>query len=870
MLKRILATALAAAMIFGLASVAFAGPFSDTAGTANEKAVVKLASLGLLKGYSDGTFKPLGNITRAEFAAVVVRALGYESSAKLLTNAPLFSDCAGAQWAWGYINVATSQSIIKGYPDGTFKPNANVTVAEAVTMLVRALGYENKAIGSWPAGHILVASTLGMLPSDLAGVDVSATRGVVAQLVTNVLDEAIVKWNPEKLDVEPVAPPTSFVARNDSSMIKAWTVKDVDLTDNEVTLSKTGLTDQTKAFTSGVMFAGATSLSALKGQKVDVVLNEDDEVIYIGSTDTTGITGTVTAVDLVNKTVTVGGKVYTVRDAAVAYYNGGPLLGDAVYKITDLKGSIIMMVLDSDGKVTYFEATKLDKEGVISAKETLYGGVNKVSASGTNPLTSAEVLSTAKLVRNGAACTWADFKVGDSIKYAVDNLAKVTYIDAYAVTVNGVLQEVVSTNNHVTYKLNDVTYKVAVDSNGLDSYEHPVAVLMPGAAVTITLNRDGVITKMDFQTATTGTVVTIASKTEAVDSEGDTVRRLTLSDGTLATLDSVSCAVYRNYAMLDFAALKTGDSVLLTTNSSGKVTQIKAFASVSGYVYRASGLATDPFLITSDGDAPGVWQYPPTEVRGYITVGDNYGARPNFSSIMDDGIQTVVTSGYLFPTGATIKITGWNLTSDKQYASFIVRRYTNTTRTVKGVSTIGTDTLLVLNSKSTTEYLKITSDAIIHRSDAVISASTIVIGDKVSFYASGGSGASTNPWTVSFMYVSADTSAPSFDTDGHTGLVVEAPHAEVLYPGKVFVNLSEDCLYTFNVYNASGDLVYKQEDTLTPWSPISRDSHQAVVWDGTSTTSVTVSSGSTVTMVVRFKDYTGNTTTPYAVQTTKP
>ena len=63
MLKKILATALAAAMILGLASVAFAASFTDTDGHARELAIEQLTGLGLLNGYGDGTFKPDATIT---------------------------------------------------------------------------------------------------------------------------------------------------------------------------------------------------------------------------------------------------------------------------------------------------------------------------------------------------------------------------------------------------------------------------------------------------------------------------------------------------------------------------------------------------------------------------------------------------------------------------------------------------------------------------------------------------------------------------------------------------------------------------------------------------------------------------------------
>lgn len=185
-LKKVLALVVALTMVLG--TVAFAG-YTDVAEDAAEyTAVSTLSSLNILTGYEDGTFKPDGDITRAEFCAVVCRALGASVSGNAVTG---FTDVPSDHWASGYIAYAAGQKIVNGMGDGTFAPDANVTYEQAVKMLVVALGFEPMASqkGGYPTGYMVVANTYEMTKG-ISGVSQSApaSRGVVAELTYNALD----------------------------------------------------------------------------------------------------------------------------------------------------------------------------------------------------------------------------------------------------------------------------------------------------------------------------------------------------------------------------------------------------------------------------------------------------------------------------------------------------------------------------------------------------------------------------------------------------------------------------------------------------------------------------------------------------------
>ena len=109
-------------------------PYSDvSADDWFNNAVSTLTNAGVLDGYEDGTFKPNGNITRAEFATITARF--FEAT---YDGENLFPDIEG-HWAQDYINEAANAGIVNGYEDGTFRPQQYITRAEAVTMVNRTI-----------------------------------------------------------------------------------------------------------------------------------------------------------------------------------------------------------------------------------------------------------------------------------------------------------------------------------------------------------------------------------------------------------------------------------------------------------------------------------------------------------------------------------------------------------------------------------------------------------------------------------------------------------------------------------------------------------------------------------------------------------
>ena len=140
-MKKLLAMVLALVMTLSLAVSANA--FKDDKSISDDyaEAVAVLNGMGVFKGYEDGSFQPKGNITRAEVSAIVYRVYTQDvkdAKASMYATYNKFSDMAGAGWAQGYIGYCANAELVKGYPDGTFKPSGKVTGYEVLAMILRA------------------------------------------------------------------------------------------------------------------------------------------------------------------------------------------------------------------------------------------------------------------------------------------------------------------------------------------------------------------------------------------------------------------------------------------------------------------------------------------------------------------------------------------------------------------------------------------------------------------------------------------------------------------------------------------------------------------------------------------------------------
>ena len=190
-------------MMLSVMVVGAGAAFSDQSKIKNTEAVDMCTALNIIGGYPDGTFKPEGNITRAEVTKMICVALNGGKEPNVGTNAtPTFSDVrtnANSAWAEGYIESCYAQGIVSGVGGGKFAPAGNVTATQMAKMLLVALGYNADNEGftgnAWATNVNVRASQKGLY-EDLENIDVNAalTRDNAAQMIWNALNAYEVEY----------------------------------------------------------------------------------------------------------------------------------------------------------------------------------------------------------------------------------------------------------------------------------------------------------------------------------------------------------------------------------------------------------------------------------------------------------------------------------------------------------------------------------------------------------------------------------------------------------------------------------------------------------------------------------------------------
>ena len=202
-MKKLLAMVLALVMTLSLAVSANAA-FEDAKdiNATYAEAVDVLAGMKVFQGYDNGkTFKPQGDITRAEVAAIVYRIYTADVKDSYVKNYETynkFSDMAGAGWAKGYIGYCANAALVKGYPNGTFQPSGKVTGYEVLAMILRAVGYDknNEFTGTDWALHVAQIAEQNKILKNVKGIDLSApaSRELVAELLFQAIQVPTVTY----------------------------------------------------------------------------------------------------------------------------------------------------------------------------------------------------------------------------------------------------------------------------------------------------------------------------------------------------------------------------------------------------------------------------------------------------------------------------------------------------------------------------------------------------------------------------------------------------------------------------------------------------------------------------------------------------
>lgn len=204
----------------------------------------KLATNDVVVGYPDRMFKPSRNISRAEFATMLVK--GFDKDMYSCNPEKIFSDVPTNHWANSAITVAVHQDMLKGYPNGTFMPNHNVTRAEALCALAK--GVKCPEIDKCKAQEILSQYTDGNTVPEWAQIPIAtalekgaldnspnpktiapfkdATRADIAAMLQNIRVSAGIDKNPVTANNNcPICPVDKKAFIENEEMVKIPTLQ---------------------------------------------------------------------------------------------------------------------------------------------------------------------------------------------------------------------------------------------------------------------------------------------------------------------------------------------------------------------------------------------------------------------------------------------------------------------------------------------------------------------------------------------------------------------------------------------------------------------------------------------------------------------
>ena len=476
-MKKVLALVLTFALVLTSFSLAFADnattaptpegkagkALSDIAASPNREAIGVVNDLGIVVGTPEGTFLPTKEVTRAEFAVMLTKALAIPNSALEGYSQTPFKDMAGYEWSTGYLAFCLSKGIMVGDGYGNAMPGRTVSLNEAVTMALRAIGYVDNSSelkGAWPANYVTKAQELDLY-KDVAKDMVGATRENAAQIIYNLLPIQKVAvdtdgktnplWDVLPRGTNPGVETTLFSAGLNCRLDKEDVVVDSDVDNASINMAK-NLGKYGKVYVNK------------KTNKIVAFLNESDQLVgrftaankFVTSDDEKEYT-VKSGVDKANKLIVGNGKTTTnnilITDTTFTggTYGANNTTKEYVLNV-DLSGKTIKEIYSAvEWDVTIGQKIKASDLASIKSDKTLLNYKFGKDDNGEIATNEFELVG---------AATLADIKADDVVYvYATDKAIR--KIEVSNKTVEGMVKsyKAATTDSKAKFTIGDKTFK---------------------------------------------------------------------------------------------------------------------------------------------------------------------------------------------------------------------------------------------------------------------------------------------------------------------------------------------------------------------------------------------------------------------------
>lgn len=407
-MRKFISATLTVAALFALLHTSVS--FADSSQWNDDDIMPLLDSLGIMQGDGMGNYFLDDYVSREEMAKISVNSSAFKDETAVGMRISPFGDIDPMRWSAAYIWNGTRNGLFNGYLDGTFKPYNTVTYEEAITMMLKVLGYTDDQFGvSYPYGQVNMAKNIDLTDNVDATYGQNLTRRQVARLVYNALNT----------DMKGQSAQGQLISIFDASIIE-----DAVLLSTEKDGSKGKIYIRTGA--------GSTKYNVFDGFNYDYVGMQGDAVIRNGKDMLCFVPSDVSSV---NKYV-----IYSLLNDAVIGYNNGAMSqidmkDDTVcYKDTSMytyaqiksgleMGDVIKVKYDNSGSIDYVMYEKGNMEGPT-----------KITSS--NMVNSYIKDQSTQVMRDGNKVTPSAVQVNDVIYYSSD----LNMILAYSNKVTGIYE----------------------------------------------------------------------------------------------------------------------------------------------------------------------------------------------------------------------------------------------------------------------------------------------------------------------------------------------------------------------------------------------------------------------------------------------
>ena len=342
--RRFCAAVLSAVLVCGLCLNTAGASRSSFQDVTDEKTAVNadvLRLMGVVNGVGDNRFQPDSNLSRAEFCVMVTNFIQRGDEVSRYAARTIFRDVTGSHWARGYINLMATASgdspaMISGVGDGSFAPDQKVTVAQAITVLLRVLGYTANETGFlWPESYMDCARSVGLLDGISGSAHTVITRAQAAQIFVNALGCPQHSGQSYCTALGSVTENTILLAVN------------VSADDGSSGAIRTSL--------NGESFLPASSPCApyaLQGKRGALVLNDRREIVAFYPDDTNTITVTLGAAAQPSYLKGADGTRYTVSSSTLLYTADSAQGKSYIEGYTSLRAGSQVTLFTQSGKIT--------------------------------------------------------------------------------------------------------------------------------------------------------------------------------------------------------------------------------------------------------------------------------------------------------------------------------------------------------------------------------------------------------------------------------------------------------------------------------------------------------------------------------------